>query len=170
MLERDEGSGAMSKLNTCCFTGHRFLPRNFDAARLSEEISAMIEKGVDTFISGGALGFDTVAAVEVLKLKKKKYKQIKLHVYAPCQGQDARWNEKDKRLYREILSRADYVDMPEILYNNQCMKVRNYKMVDASAYLIAYYDGTFASGTGQTFRYAEKCGLEIVNLYLGETK
>lgn len=125
----------------------------------------MIEKGVDTFICGGALGFDTEAAIEVLKLKKKKYKEIKLHIYAPCQGQDAKWNSRDQRLYKEILSRADYVDMPNTLYNNQCMKVRNYKMVDSSAYLIAYYDGTFASGTGQTVRYGEKCGLEIVNLY-----
>ena len=125
----------------------------------------MIEKGVDTFICGGALGFDTEAAIEVLKLKKKKYKEIKLHIYAPCQGQDAKWNSRDQRLYKEILSRADYVDMPNTLYNNQCMKIRNYKMVDSSAYLIAYYDGTFASGTGQTVRYGEKCGLEIVNLY-----
>ena len=38
----------------------------------------MIEKGVDTFISGGALGFDTQAAIEVLKLKKRKYKDVKL--------------------------------------------------------------------------------------------
>lgn len=125
----------------------------------------MIEKGVDTFICGGALGFDTEAAIEVLKLKKKKYKEIKLHIYAPCQGQDTKWNSRDQRLYKEILSRADYVDMPNTLYNNQCMKIRNYKMVDSSAYLIAYYDGTFASGTGQTVRYGEKCGLEIVNLY-----
>jgi uncharacterized phage-like protein YoqJ len=160
-----KGGDFMSKATTCCFTGHRFLPRSFNSKRLQEAIEAMIEKGVDTFICGGALGFDTEAAIEVLKLKKKKYKEIKLHIYAPCQGQDARWNSRDQRLYKEILSRADYVDMPNTLYNNQCMKVRNYKMVDSSAYLIAYYDGTFASGTGQTVRYGEKCGLEIVNLY-----
>ena len=155
----------MSKMTSCCFTGHRFLDKSFDSARLRNAIEAMIEKGVDTFICGGALGFDTEAAVEIIKLRKKQYKHIKLHIYAPCQGQDARWHARDQRLYREILSRADYVDMPEIPYNNQCMKIRNYKMVDNSAYMIAYYDGTFASGTGQTVRYGERCGLEIVNLY-----
>lgn len=155
----------MSKSTTCCFTGHRFLDRSFDSTCLKSAIEAMIEKGVDTFICGGALGFDTEAAVEIIKLRKKQYKHIKLHIYAPCQGQDARWNARDQRLYREILSRADYVDMPEIPYNNQCMKIRNYKMVDNSAYMIAYYDGTFASGTGQTVRYGERSGLEIVNLY-----
>ena len=155
----------MSKNTTCCFTGHRFLDKSFDSIRLRNAIVAMIEKGVDTFISGGALGFDTEAAVEIIKLRKKQYKHIKLHIYAPCQGQDARWYPRDQRLYREILLRADYVDMPEIPYNNTCMKTRNYKMVESSSYVIAYYDGTFASGTGQTVRYAEKCGLEIVNLY-----
>ena len=155
----------MSKMTSCCFTGHRFLDKSFDSARLKSAIEAMIEKGVDTFICGGALGFDTEAAVEVIKLRKKQYKHIKLHIYAPCLGQDARWNARDQRLYREILSRADYVDMPDTPYSNQCMKIRNYKMVDNSAYIIAYFDGTFASGTGQTVRYGEKCGLEIVNLY-----
>lgn len=155
----------MSKATSCCFTGHRFLSKTFDSRRLAQTIEAMIEKGVDTFICGGALGFDTLAAQEVLKLKKKKHKEIKLHIYAPCQNQDSLWNSRDKRVYEEILSRADYVDMPENLYNNQCMKIRNYKMVDNSSYLIAYYDGTFASGTGQTVRYAERCGIEIVNLY-----
>ena len=155
----------MPKTTSCCFTGHRFLPNDFDSSRLVNEIVGMIERGVDTFICGGALGFDTLAAIAVLKLKKKKHKGIKLHIYAPCQEQDAKWNSHDKRIYRGILSRADYVDMPTIPYNNQCMKIRNYKMVDNAAYLIAYYDGTFASGTGQTVRYAEKCGIEIINLY-----
>ena len=160
----------VSKNTTCCFTGHRFLPKSFDSALLSQAIVSMIEKGVDTFISGGALGFDTQAAIEVLKLKKRKYKDVKLYIYAPCQNQDARWYPRDQRIYREILASADYVDMPDTPYDNQCMKKRNYKMVESSSYVISYYDGTFASGTGQTFRYAEKCGLEIVNLYLGETK
>ena len=157
----------VSKNTTCCFTGHRFLPKSFDSALLSQAIVSMIEKGVDTFISGGALGFDTQAAIEVLKLKKRKYKDVKLYIYAPCQNQDARWYPRDQRIYREILASADYVDMPEAPYDNQCMKIRNYKMVESSSHVISYYDGTFASGTGQTVRYAEKCGLEIVNLYKG---
>ena len=155
----------VSKNTTCCFTGHRFLEKGFDSSKLSSAIVDMIEKGVDTFICGGALGFDTQAAIEVLKLKKRKYKDIKLYIFAPCQNQDARWYPRDQRMYHEILSNADYVDMPDTPYTNQCMKIRNYKMVDSSSYVIAYYDGTFASGTGQTVRYAEKCGLEIVNLY-----
>ena len=68
-------------------------------------------------------------------------------------------------LYNKILKHANYVDMPERTYFDGCMKIRNYKMVDASSYVIAYYSGQFKSGTGQTVRYAERCGLEIINLY-----
>ena len=60
---------------TVCFTGHRSekLPKG-DALerlrqRLSEEIEKAIQDGYDTFLFGGAYGFDLMAAEEVLKKK-----------------------------------------------------------------------------------------------------
>ncbi len=153
----------MSKEISCCFSGHRQLGYDFSSEKLKDAIESLISKGYKIFIAGGALGFDTEVAVTVLKLKKK-YKDIALHIYVPCIGQESRWQKKDIKLYKAILKRADYVDMPSNYYNNQCMKIRNYKMVDNSSFLITYYDGTYISGTGQTYRYAKKSGLEIVNL------
>ena len=60
----------------CCFTGHRSLGRDFDKQRLRSEIEALICKGVKIFIAGGALGFDTEAATEVI-LQKMKGKDVK---------------------------------------------------------------------------------------------
>ena len=154
----------MSKENTCCFTGHRELEYSYNRNDLKNAIEDMIDKGVRIFIAGGALGFDTEAALEVLR-QKKKNKEIELHIYAPCQGQASRFPFREKALYNKILKHADYVDMPEREYFDGCMKIRNYKMVEASSYVIAYYSGEFRSGTGQTVRYAQKCGLEIINLY-----
>ena len=37
--------------------------------RLREEILDLAQKGVDTFLTGGALGFDTLAAQEVLRMR-----------------------------------------------------------------------------------------------------
>ncbi|MBO5338372.1 MAG: DUF1273 family protein [Clostridia bacterium] len=153
----------MSREKTCCFTGHRHLYSSYKAEDLKNAIETMVNKGVTIFIAGGALGFDTEAAIEVLRLKKKN-KDIELHIYAPCNDQSKLWTLGQKMLYKKILKHADYVDMPSHSYNNQCMKIRNYKMVDNSAYLIAYYDGSVRSGTGQTFRYAQKCGLGIINI------
>ena len=154
----------MSREKSCCFSGHRHLGLDFSRQELKNVIVGLIEEGYKIFIVGGALGFDTEVAIAVLQLKKK-YKDIKLHIYVPCIGQESRWQKKDIKLYNAILKRADYVDMPSYYYNNECMKIRNYKMVDNASYLVTYFNGNQISGTAQTIRYAKKCGLGMVNLY-----
>ena len=58
---------------TVCFTGHRKIPYNqlnSIAVRLNETVEKLILSGYCNFAAGGALGFDTMAAECVLKLKK----------------------------------------------------------------------------------------------------
>lgn len=58
----------------CCFTGHRIVRKNeFNSikVKLKEAISQLIEKNIIIFLCGGALGFDTLAALEVLEQKKE---------------------------------------------------------------------------------------------------
>lgn len=153
----------MSKGIACCFTGHRDLGSDFSKQNLRMAIESLIERGVKIFIAGGALGFDTEAALEVLR-QRKAGKDVQLHVYVPCLEQDKYWKFQQKWMYKKILHHADYVDMPQNYYNNQCMKIRNYKMVENSSYVITYYNGKYYSGTGQTYRYATKLGHEIINL------
>ena len=60
------------KETTCCFTGHRNLPegeRTRIEARLESAIAGFVQRGYRTFCAGGALGFDTLAAQTVLRLK-----------------------------------------------------------------------------------------------------
>lgn len=152
----------MTKLSTCCFTGHRIMAADFNKDTLVRGIKYMIAQGVDTFICGGAIGFDTLCAQEVLNAKAL-HPHIKLHIYAPCNNQSDSWGITDRLAYEEILKRADYVDMPNVPYFDGCMKIRNYKMVDHSAYCICYLNSP-RSGTGQTFRYAQKQGLTVFNL------
>jgi len=60
------------KLHTCCFTGHRVLPANQIEGiiiRLDEEIDRLIVQGITDFISGGALGFDQIAASLIIAKK-----------------------------------------------------------------------------------------------------
>ena len=156
----------MSKETTCCFTGHRIIGDDFELQKLIDLVVDLHKnKGVDTFICGGALGFDTYAAAAVRTAQHMGY-DVKLHIYVPCNNQSEKWNEAQKRVYNSILSLADYVDMVDRPYFDGCMKIRNYKMVDNSAYCIAYYheNSSFRSGTGQTVRYAKKQGLTVINL------
>lgn len=51
--------------DVCCFTGHRYLPADRLGEikkRLEAESEACIRQGVILFETGGALGFDTMAA------------------------------------------------------------------------------------------------------------
>lgn len=105
------------KEQTCCFTGHRKIPAGevpWLQRRLKKEIIRLVEKeGVCYFGAGGALGFDTLAAQTVLKLKKR-YPQIKLILVLPCENQTAGWKEEDIAAYESIKHRCDkYIYMSE---------------------------------------------------------
>ena len=96
---------------TCCFTGHRAIPLSgqiFIRKHLERVLESLIEKGMIYFGSGGAIGFDTLAALTVLKLRET-HTQIKLIMVLPCHGQDKRWSKKDKKIYACILKQADKV-------------------------------------------------------------
>ena len=65
----------MDKISSCCFTGHRKLPANrMQGIRenLNYQIEKLITEGVTHFISGGALGFDQIAASEIIGKKQKR--------------------------------------------------------------------------------------------------
>ena len=77
------------KEKTCCFTGHRDIPA--DAYQLifnktEEMVENLIKKGYLYFGAGGALGFDTIAAFVVLKLKER-YPDVRLILVLPCLAQ-----------------------------------------------------------------------------------
>ena len=151
------------RARSVCFTGHRQIGRDLDEKKLEATVKKLIASGCDTFICGGALGFDTVAENLILKLKKE-YPEIKLCLYLPCNNQDARWSAKEKAEYKRILESADYVDMPPAPYYDGCMRERNYKMVDDSSVCVCYLNSDMRSGTAQTVRYAERMGLSVINV------
>ena len=85
------------KEKTCCFTGHREIPsgqRRRIFAKTEEAIEGLIKKGYLYFGAGGALGFDTIAAFAVLKLKER-YPDIRLILVLPCFSQTRGWSEED---------------------------------------------------------------------------
>lgn len=157
----------MDKARTCFFTGHRRIAkRNIDILRkcLDGSIERMItENGVDTFINGGAIGFDAEAAESVLRMKKK-YPGIKLVMYIPCYGQSKMWGANEQYRYRMILSKADDVHyVTEGEYDDECMRRRNLSMIKNSSFCIAYCIMR-RSGTGFTVRNAENVGINVENL------
>ena len=155
----------MNKTETLFFTGHRDFYRT-DGSRAFEElkdtIRIFIKKGYKYFVAGGAIGFDTMAAKCVLKLKSEG-EDISLILMLPCRDQDAKWSEWERRKYRKMLSLADKVIYTAEEYSRGCMLARDRAMVDCSSACIAYCK-RYSGGTAYTVGYASKKGLPITNV------
>lgn len=153
------------KEKTCCFTGHRDIPilqLPIIKSKLKKTIIEYIEKGYCYFGAGGAMGFDTLAAQTVLKLKET-YPQIKLILVLPCLTQMRGWKEADVKEYERIKSLADKVVYTSQEYTRGCMFKRNRHLVDFSSLCIAYLNKD-EGGTAYTVKYAKQSGLNIINL------
>lgn len=96
---------------TCCFTGHRQIPpgkRTEIANRLERVIADLYRKGIRYYGAGGALGFDTLAAQTVIRLRES-YPGMKLILVPPCRTQTRGWRPEDAAEYERIKAQADQV-------------------------------------------------------------
>ena len=96
---------------TCCFSGHRHLPKQETLHihnLLVKHILKLIHIGVNTFICGGALGFDTLAALAVLKIRSI-YPHIQLILALPSPQQTNGWSSNDIAVYQSILKQANQI-------------------------------------------------------------
>lgn len=157
----------IDKKQVCCFSGHRVIQKEklpLIEKAVEKAVIELISKGVIFFGSGGALGFDQIAAATVLRLKED-YPHIRLVMVLPCppEQQSLKWNDEQKKQYYEILNQADKVRILSPRYTNSCMHDRNRHLVDNSAYLICYLREQHG-GTYFTVNYAEQQGLKLLRL------
>ena len=150
----------------CSFTGHRLIKKEH-SSRLLPLVDRAIEyaysEGCRTFLSGGAVGFDTVAARGVIRFRLS-HPDARLILLLPCVNQDEKWSEEQRDAYEYILASADEVEYISDEYTDSCMKERNFKLAGKADILIAYV-GHNRSGSAQTARMADKMGKTVYNLY-----
>lgn len=147
---------------TVAFTGHRKVKDPdgiYDC--LIQTVTQLILKGADTFICGGAVGFDTLAAQAVLQLRDKY--PIRLVLAIPCEGQEAKFSPAMKATYARIRSAADAETVLYPYYQKGCMHARNRYMVDRCDCLVAYCH-QYTGGTAYTVDYAKRMNKTIFNL------
>lgn len=156
----------IEKTKVACFSGHRKLPQDCTElqANLKKAIIELIGQGVAFFGCGGAVGFDALASITVLRLKSD-YPHIRLVMVLPCppEQQSSHWNVEQRKRYYEILEQADKVRILSPQYTSSCMLDRNRHMVNNSAYLICYLREQ-RGGTFYTVNYAERQGIKILRL------
>ena len=153
-------------MKNCSFTGHRVIEKRV-LPHLEELLCRAIEyvygEGCRNFYSGGALGFDMLAAKTVLKMKYK-FPGMKLFIVAPCRDQSEHWQYSQRNMYDYILASADEVIYTSDDYSASCMKKRNSYLADVSDVMIAY-SGRSNSGSAQTVRMAQAKSIKVFNLY-----
>lgn len=153
------------RLCTVCFTGHRIIPQDHYETlktQLTNLLENLINQDYCFFGCGGALGFDTLAALTVLKLQEK-YPHIKLILVLPCHDQFKGWLEKDVMIFKDTLKRANKVVYVEKNYTPECMFKRNRHLIDNSSLCISYLTKK-TGGTAYTVNYAKENGVTVINL------
>lgn len=149
------------------FSGHRSISEStVEPLRqlIKCELKRLIEReGYRYFASGGASGFDTLAAQTVLSMKKS-YGEIELYMVLPCSDQSKFFTSEQSADYQHLLAAAAHVRYTSNEpYYEGCMRRRNHYLVDHASVIIAYQTHG-RSGTSQTTDYARKCGVKVINL------
>lgn len=163
---------------TICFTGHRkYNNKGFAWAALRLIIDITAKRGCSSYIVGGALGADLLAAQLV-----EEYRHIfrvrednilpKLVLAKPFVGYDSRWSARDKKSWAKLCKKA----IDEIVIIGDCPKYyqeakylylkRDRWMVNRSDAVIAVWDERYSGGTYYTMKYAFDQGkpVYVINL------
>lgn len=155
----------MSK--TVCFTGHRQIPDS-DYTRLSallcNTIEELIKEGTEIFRTGGAIGFDTLAALNILLLRHT-HPHIRLELILPCPTQTRGWAPNDIILYEQILKQADSHRYISQKYWNGVLQLRNRALVEGADACVAYLQNSHGGGAAFTAALALQKGLKLINLH-----
>ena len=157
-------------MKTACFTGHREITGDLEALRadMYDKLERAVKNGgITTFFAGGAIGFDTEAAMIVLELRKA-YPEVTLNLILPCRAEDQtlKWSDEQKKTYYDVLEKSDTVEYTADKYYNGCMQKRNARLVELADFCFCYWDNAnYRSGTAQTVRYALNKPIQVWNFY-----
>lgn len=151
--------------HSVCFTGHRVMheaTRLYLNTWLPQQIRSLYARGFRFFYSGGAMGFDLMAAEAVLALRAQ-LPELRLCMLLPCRNQQKRWTREWRARYNAVLCAADTVEFlcESDFVSRETFLRRDNALVERSAVCVAFYNRS-RSGTGHTVRYARALGKEII--------
>ncbi len=154
-------------ITTVCFTGHRNIAENLRpviAELLSEILPGLYARGARIFKTGGAIGFDTMAAHTVIDLKvATEDPDIKLCLCLAAPDQSKSFDRYDKIIYNMVVENSDTVSYASDHSTPESYYARNRKLVEGSDVCIAYCTKQ-RGGTYYTCKQALMKGVEFINL------
>ena len=150
---------------TCCFSGHRSLPPEtmaFVRQRTERAIRDLYSQGYKSFITGGALGYDTMVAVLLFQIRTE-IPEIRVVLAYPYEGYNGSWTLQQWQEYRDRLLRYDEVVCVSEAPSKYAYWARDRYMVDRSSLCVGFCIDS-ASETGYTMEYARQKGVCVINL------
>lgn len=155
------------KEKTVCFTGHRLLKENQDIlfSTVYDTVELLIENGYLYFCTGGARGFDALAAEVIISLKEK-YPNIQLILILPFQNHyehEKTWGTEEIIQLENHKNKASRVIYTQDAYSRGCYYKRDRQLVDISSVCIAYQYKN-SGGIAYTTKYAVKNCLKVINI------
>lgn len=149
----------------CCFSGHRDLSPETEEivfVNVLNTIEKLYNEGFRIFRTGGAMGFDRIAADAVLALRQK-HSDVQLHIYVPCLEQNKFFSSEENKHYIAQINSADKIMCISEHYTKWCMQQRNRALVDGSDALVCYLRKN-SGGTAYTVNYAIKQNKHVIRL------
>lgn len=154
------------KRKTCCFTGHRDVPQEDEQAIIKNaerKIRELVSDGYLYFGVGGAVGFDTIIAQRLFRLRATEFPFIKVILVYPFDGFTSRWNDAQKQTYSKLLPLYNKVVREASVPSKEAYLARDRHLVDWSSYCICYLTKS-SGGTAYTVDYAKKRGVSVHNV------
>lgn len=150
---------------SCIFIGNQIIPRACIQSlitRLDSEIENLINQNVNTFISGGALGFDLIASALVI-FKKERYPHIRLCFALSCREATQFWREDQKRFLQQVMAEANEIVYVNEQHQTDCVEKQHRYLVDHAAYCL-YALLKPSARIERTLSYARERELMMINV------
>ena len=112
---------------------------------------------------GGAIGYDTIMAKLLFRLKKADLTDLKVILVYPFEGFNKRWTTHQKLLYKMMLPMYDKTVCVAKWGSKEAFLARNRHLINGSSYCIAYCVKS-TGGTAYTVQYANARGVTVYNL------
>ena len=148
---------------TCCFTGHRDIPADrlqMVMTGTEAKVRELISQGYRYFGIGGAMGYDTIVAEMLFRLREREYPEIKIILVYPFDGFISRWSDSQQATYARLLPMYDKRVCVCKSASREAYLARDRHLVDYSSACIAYCTRQ-TGGTAYTIRYAAARGVPV---------
>lgn len=151
---------------TCCFTGHRDIPADrlqMVMTGTEAKVRELISQGYRYFGIGGAMGYDTIVAEMLFRLREREYPEIKIILVYPFDGFISRCSDSQQATYARLLPMYDKRVCVCKSASREAYLARDRHLVDYSSACIAYCTRQ-TGGTAYTIRYAAARGVPVFNV------